>query len=255
MESVQRVRDIAVVILAAGQGKRMQSDLPKVLHEINGRPMVRYVIDAVQALRPDKIVVVTGHRAGDVESACAGTGVAFARQSPQLGTGHAVMQALPLLSGYAGTIVVLNGDVPGLRTETIRRFIEFHRASHFAATVLTAKLPDPGGYGRIVRDASGRLLRIVEHKDASESERAIDEINSGLFCFEAGDLTASLGRVGRGNAQNEYYLTDVIGLLAAAGRPVGAFCVDDPREVAGVNDLGELEAARRFVGEVLGEAP
>ncbi|HXV14917.1 MAG TPA: NTP transferase domain-containing protein [Candidatus Krumholzibacteria bacterium] len=252
---MQRVRDIAVVILAAGQGKRMQSDLPKVLHEINARPMIRFVIDAVQALGPDRVVVVVGHQAERVEAACRGTGVSFARQTRQLGTGHAVMQALPLLSGYAGTIVVLNGDVPGLKTETIRRFIEFHRASGFAATVLTARLPDPGGYGRIVRDAAGRLQRIVEHKDASESERAIDEINSGLFCFEAADLAASIGRVGRGNAQNEYYLTDVIGVLASAGRPVGAYCVDDSREVAGVNDLGELEAARRFVGGAPGAAP
>jgi len=242
-----RVRDIAAVILAAGQGKRMQSDLPKVLHEIDGRPMVRFVIDAVQALGPDRVVVVTGHQAEKVEAACAGTGVAFARQAQQLGTGHAVMQALPLLAGYAGTIVVLNGDVPGLKTETMRAFIDYHRANGLAATVLTARLPDPSGYGRILRDSSGRLLRIVEHKDASERERAIDEINSGLFCFEASDLVSSLGRVGRGNAQNEYYLTDVIELLAAGGRPVGAYCVDDAREVAGVNDLGELEAARRFV--------
>ena len=118
---MQRVGDIAVVILAAGQGKRMHSDLPKVLHEINGRPMVRYVIDSVQALGPDRVVVVTGHQAELVEQACAGTGVAFARQAQQLGTGHAVMQALPLLEGYRGTVVVLNGDVPGLRTETMRR--------------------------------------------------------------------------------------------------------------------------------------
>jgi UDP-N-acetylglucosamine diphosphorylase/glucosamine-1-phosphate N-acetyltransferase len=246
--NVQRVRDIAVVILAAGQGKRMKSDLPKVLHEINGTPMLSYVIEAVQALGPDRVIVVTGHQAERVEAACAGTGVSFVRQTQQLGTGHAVMQAMPLLSEYAGTIVVLNGDVPGLKTETIRRFIEYHRASGYAATVLTARLPDPTGYGRIVRDHAGRLSRIVEHKDGSERERAIDEINSGLFCFEARDLSATLARLTRGNTQNEYYLTDVIGLLAAGGRPVGAYCVDDWREVSGVNDLDELEAARRFVG-------
>lgn len=239
---------MAAIILAAGQGKRMQSDLPKVLHQIDGRPMVRYVIDAVQRLGPEHLVVVTGHRAELVEAACAGTGVSFARQAQQLGTGHAVMQALPLLDGFDGTIVVLNGDVPGLKPETIRRFIEFHRGSNFAATVLTARLRDPTGYGRIVRGASGQLSRIVEHKDATDDERAIDEINSGLFCFQADELRATIGRVGRGNAQNEYYLTDVIELLAAGGKPVGAYCVDDSREVAGVNDLGELEAVRRFVG-------
>lgn len=239
---------IAAVILAAGQGKRMKSDLPKVLHAIDGRPMVRYVIDAVNRLGPETVVVVTGHQAERVEAACAGTGVVYARQEQQLGTGHAVMQALPLLAGFHGTIVVLNGDVPGLRAETIRRFIDYHRAAGFSATVLTARLADPSGYGRIVRDGDGRLLRIAEHKDASESERAIDEINSGLFCFEADTLRATIAQVGRGNAQNEYYLTDVIGLLAARGQPVGAYCVEDSREVAGVNDLSELEAVRRFVG-------
>lgn len=242
-----------MVILAAGQGKRMQSDLPKVLHEIDGRPMVCYVIDAVQTLGPELVVVVTGHQAARVESACADTGVAFVRQPQQLGTGHAVMQAVPLLSKFHGTILVLNGDVPGLKPETIRRFVEFHRASGAAATVLSAKLPDPSGYGRIVRDGAGRLYRIVEHKDASEREREIDEVNSGLFCFEADDLKSTLVGITRGNAQNEYYLTDVIGLLAAAGRPVGAYRVDDAREVAGVNDLDELEAARRFVGETSGK--
>jgi bifunctional UDP-N-acetylglucosamine pyrophosphorylase/glucosamine-1-phosphate N-acetyltransferase len=246
-ERVQPVRDIVAVILAAGEGKRMHSDLPKVLHEIQGRPMVRYVIDAVQALGPDLAVVVTGHQAERVEAACVGTGVTFARQTEQLGTGHAVMQTLPLWSRRVGTVVVLNGDVPGLGTETIRRFIEFHRGGGFAATVLTARLPNPEGYGRVVRDDAGRLLRIVEHKDADERERAIDEINSGLFCFEAADLARALGRLTRGNVQNEYYLTDVIGLLAEGGRPVGAYCVDDWREVAGVNDPSELEAARRFV--------
>jgi bifunctional UDP-N-acetylglucosamine pyrophosphorylase / glucosamine-1-phosphate N-acetyltransferase len=252
---VQRVKDIAAVILAAGQGKRMQSDLPKVLHEIDGRPMVRYVIDAVQALGPELVVVVTGHQAERVESACAGTGVAFVRQPQQLGTGHAVMQAVPLLATFQGTILVLNGDVPGLQTETIRRFVEFHRGSAFAATVLTARLPDPAGYGRIVRDESGRLSHIVEHKDATPREREIDEINSGLFCFEARDLKSALARVGRGNAQNEYYLTDVIGLLSSDGRPVGAYCVEDAREVAGVNDLDELEAARRFVARAPKRGP
>ncbi len=247
-ESKKTNARIAAVILAAGQGKRMRSDLPKVLHEIDGRPMVLFVIDAVKRLGPEYLVVVTGYQAQLVEAACAGAGVRFARQEQQLGTGHAVMQALPLLTDFDGTIVVLNGDVPALKPETIRRFIDFHRESGVAATVLTARLNDPSGYGRIVREASGQLARIVEHKDATDDERAIDEINSGLFCFEAGDLRATIARVGRGNAQNEYYLTDVIGLLAASGRPVGAYCVEDAREVAGVNDLGELDAVRRFVG-------
>lgn len=240
--------DVAVIVLAAGQGKRMNSDLPKVLHTIFGRPMILHVVDAVKALSPARIVVVTGYQAESVEAACAGTGVEFARQNEQLGTGHAVMQAAPILAGWTGTILVLNGDVPGLKAETMRGFIDRHRARGRAATVLTAVLDDPTGYGRIVRGPDGELERIVEHRDATPAEREIAEINSGLFCFEASDLFPALERVTRRNAQNEYYLTDVIGLLRSEGRPVGAFRVDDAREVAGVNNVEELEAVRRFVG-------
>jgi bifunctional UDP-N-acetylglucosamine pyrophosphorylase/glucosamine-1-phosphate N-acetyltransferase len=239
---------VAVVILAAGQGKRMNSDLPKVLHTIAGRPLVRHVIDTVRSLSPGRVVVVTGYRAESVESACRDTGVEFVRQNVQLGTGHAVMQTAPLLESWTGTLMVLNGDVPGLKTGTLRRFLDHHRASGAAATVLTADLDDPTGYGRVVRDGSGALERIVEHRDASPAELALHEINSGLFCFEAPELFAALRRVTRGNAQNEYYLTDVIGLLRDEGRPVAAWRVDDAREVAGVNNAEELEAVRRFVG-------
>ncbi len=243
---------LAVVILGAGMGKRMNSDLPKVLHPIGGRPMILHVIDTVRQLAPERVVVVTGYQAERVESACAGTGVEFVRQREQLGTGHAVVQAAPALAAFDGTVVVLNGDVPGLRAETIRRFVGAHHRAGSVATVLTAELEDPAGYGRIVRDAQGQLLRIVEHKDASPEELALREVNSGLFCFEADALFPALKRVGRRNSQNEYYLTDVIGLLRTEGRPVGAFRVDDPREVAGVNNPEELEAVRRFV---VGDAP
>ncbi|HEX5132012.1 MAG TPA: NTP transferase domain-containing protein [Candidatus Krumholzibacteria bacterium] len=240
---------LAVVILAAGQGKRMNSDLPKVLHAIGGRPMLLHVIDRVRRLSPARVVVVTGYQAERVETACRASGVEFARQDQQLGTGHAVMQTAPLLASFAGTVVVLNGDVPGLRSETVAAFIAHHRNSGSAATVLTAELDDPSGYGRIVRDETGGLARIVEHRDATPDERAIREINSGLFCFEAAELFPALGRLTRGNSQNEYYLTDVIGLLHAEGRPVAAYRVDDPREVAGVNNPDELEAVRRFVDD------
>jgi bifunctional UDP-N-acetylglucosamine pyrophosphorylase/glucosamine-1-phosphate N-acetyltransferase len=243
------MKEIAAVILAAGQGKRMNSDLPKVLHTVGGRPMLLHVIDAVKGLGASRVVVVTGYRAEQVEAACAGAGVVFARQPEQLGTGHAVMQARPHLASFAGTIVVLAGDVPALRGETLRRFIACHRDHGGAATVLTAALPDPTGYGRIVRDARGNLERIVEHRDAGPEELAIREVNSGLFCFESGALFPALERVTRRNAQNEYYLTDVIGLLKAEGRGVAACRVDDAREVAGVNNLDELDAVRRFVEE------
>ena len=244
---MQEYRNIAFVILAAGQGKRMNSDLPKVLHAVAGRPMLRHVIDTVQKLAPGRVVVVTGYQAERVEEACAHAGVEFVRQNEQLGTGHAVMQTAPLLQDWRGTVVVLNGDVPGLRAETMAAFIDHHRRSGAAATVLTAQVADPAGYGRILRGADGGLERIVEHKDASAEERAIREINSGLFCFEADLLFPALGRVTRRNAQNEYYLTDVVGLLHAEGRRVAAWRVADDREVAGVNNPDELEAVRRFV--------
>ncbi|HEU4364040.1 MAG TPA: NTP transferase domain-containing protein [Candidatus Krumholzibacteria bacterium] len=241
--------DVAVVILAAGQGKRMNSDLPKVLHAIGGRPMIRHVIDSVKRLAPGRVVVVTGYQADRVEGACGDAGVEFARQHEQLGTGHAVMQTEPLLGRWSGCVLVLNGDVPGLRAETVDAFIDYHRRAGATATVLTAEVDDPAGYGRIVRGAAGGLERIVEQKDASPAERAIREINSGLFCFEAAELYSALARVTRRNAQNEYYLTDVVGLLHAEGRPVAAWRVDDAREVAGVNNPEELEAVRRFVAE------
>jgi len=240
-------RDIAVVILAAGQGKRMNSDLPKVLHTVGGRPMVRYVIDTVKELAPERVIVITGYQAERVEAVCADAGVEFARQNEQLGTGHAVMQAAPLLADFHGTVVVLNGDVPGLRARTVASFVEHHRNSGAAATVLSAQLADPAGYGRIVRGPDGGLERIVEHRDATPEQRAIREINSGLFCFQADELFSALQRVTRRNAQNEYYLTDVVGMLYAEGKRVAAWRVEDEREVAGVNNPDELESVRRFV--------
>jgi bifunctional UDP-N-acetylglucosamine pyrophosphorylase/glucosamine-1-phosphate N-acetyltransferase len=245
----QPISQLAAVILAAGQGKRMQSDLPKVLHAVGGRPMVLHVVDAVKAIGASPVIVVTGYQAERVETVCADAGVEFARQTEQLGTGHAVMQTEPRLAGRPGHVVVLNGDVPGLRAQTIRRFVAYHAAESASATVLTAVLGDPAGYGRIVRDAQRRLLRIVEDRDATAEERAIREINSGLFCFRTQELFPALQRVTRRNVQNEYYLTDVIGLLASEGRRVAAWCIEDAREVAGVNNPDELDAVRRFVGD------
>jgi bifunctional UDP-N-acetylglucosamine pyrophosphorylase/glucosamine-1-phosphate N-acetyltransferase len=231
---------MAAIILAAGKGTRMTSDLPKVLHTVQGRPMLSHVIDSVRAACDGGIYVVVGYKAAEVEEACGGEGVHFVLQEEQL-----VMQCQRALAGFSGTVVVLNGDVPCLRPQTIRQFSDYHHNEGAAATVLSARLKDPFGYGRIVRDGDGALVAIVEQKDADETTRRINEINSGLFCFDKGKLFSALGAVGRNNAQNEYYLTDVIAVLKNDGEVVRAFCVEDSSEVAGVNTDAELEAIRR----------
>jgi bifunctional UDP-N-acetylglucosamine pyrophosphorylase/glucosamine-1-phosphate N-acetyltransferase len=237
---------LAAVILAAGKGTRMSSDLPKVLHLVNGRPMVMLVIETIEKVPADRICVVVGYRAELVEAACRGKSVSFVHQAEQLGTGHAVQQCETSLRDYEGTVLVLNGDVPCLQDTTIREFVAEHRRTGAAATVLTTVIGNPKGYGRIIRDEKDRLLKIVEETDATEAERRIREINSGLFCFEKRELFDSLTGVKCDNAQREYYLTDVIALLKAKERPVAAYCIDDQREVAGVNTDAELEQVRKY---------
>jgi UDP-N-acetylglucosamine diphosphorylase/glucosamine-1-phosphate N-acetyltransferase len=238
---------IAAIILAAGKGTRMSSDLPKVLHRIGDRPMISYVIDAVEPITGDRVYVVVGYRADDVIAACSDRDVHFVTQAEQLGTGHAVMQCEEQLEGFSGTVIVVNGDVPCLRSESIREFIRVHRDNNAAATVLTAVLEDAAGYGRIVKDGDGSLLRIVEEKDADEDTERIKEINSGLFCFDKDQLFEALKSIDRQNAQNEYYLTDVIAALRSSGHDVRAHCADNAREVSGVNTDEELEAIREYL--------
>jgi len=244
----------AAVILAAGKGTRMPSDIPKVMHKIGGRPMVLHVIDTIRRVCDGGIYIVVGYMAEQVVEAVeqdtsrpVDGAVEFVYQHEQLGTGHAVLQCKNALKDFDGTVVVLNGDVPGLRAETIEEFAGYHDAEKAAATVLTAKVRNPKGYGRIVRGEDKALMKIVEEKDASEAEKKIDEINSGLFCFDKSELFGALSSTDRDNAQNEYYLTDVIGVLSQQGKRVRAFCVDDAREVSGVNTVEELEAVRRFL--------
>ena len=190
----------AAVILAAGKGTRMRSDLPKVLHEIEGRPMVSYVIDVIKPLCGENVLVVVGYQADRAIKSLTserGEDVKFVIQEEQLGTGHAVMQCEEALDGFNGTVIVLNGDVPGLRRETIESFMAEHASAGAAATVLSAKLEDPTGYGRIVRDEHGNLAAIVEEKDADDMTRSIREINTGLFCFDKAKLFAALKNVAR----------------------------------------------------------
>ena len=231
---------VAAIVLAAGLGKRMQSDLPKVLHRARGRPLVEHVLDAVRAAGVERVVVVIGHQAERVRAALARYPLEWAVQVPQLGTGHAVQQAAPLFAAYGGDVLVLCGDTPLLRAQTLRELIDTHRQSRAAATVLSADVEDPEGYGRILRGADDEVLRIVEERDASPAEKAVREINSGLYAFAWPDLFAALAQVGADNAQGEYYLTDTLEILRRGGKRVSAYRCPDAREVLGVNDPQQL---------------
>jgi bifunctional UDP-N-acetylglucosamine pyrophosphorylase/glucosamine-1-phosphate N-acetyltransferase len=230
-----------VIVLAAGQGKRMRSDLPKVLHPIGGRPLLAHVLDAARALDPRKTVVVHGHGAEKVRAAFAQAPVEWVLQSEQLGTGHAVQQAMTHTK-HDGEILILYGDVPLVRPESLKRLVE---AAREGVAVMTAEVDEPKGYGRIVRKPDGTVERIVEEKDASSAERAIREINAGLMALNGKRLAGWLGKIGNRNAQKEYYLTDVVTLAVKEGVRVAAVKVDDPVEVAGVNSKAELAALER----------
>jgi bifunctional UDP-N-acetylglucosamine pyrophosphorylase/glucosamine-1-phosphate N-acetyltransferase len=232
-----------VIVLAAGLGKRMRSDLPKVLHPLAGRPLLAHVIDAARALAPRKIFVVHGHGADKVRAAFPDSGVDWVLQAEQLGTGHAVLQALPQLSPDAN-VLILYGDVPLVRPATLKRLLEGARGG---LAMLTAELADPSGYGRIVRDAAQRVGRVVEQKDATASELALREVNAGFFCLSARRLAPWLSKIGNDNAQKEYYLTDLVALAVADAVPVVAVKAEDQWEVAGVNSMQELAALERVV--------
>ncbi|MEV8088177.1 bifunctional UDP-N-acetylglucosamine diphosphorylase/glucosamine-1-phosphate N-acetyltransferase GlmU [Streptomyces nigra] len=249
------IRPAAVVVLAAGEGTRMKSATPKVLHELCGRSLVGHVLAASRELDPEHLVVVVGHareqvaaHLGEIDPA-----VRTAVQAQQNGTGHAVRMALEELGGpVEGTVVVVCGDTPLLTGGTLSALAATHAADGNAVTVLTAEVPDATGYGRIVRDgASGAVTAIVEHKDASESQRAIREINSGVFAFDGQLLADALGKVRTDNSQGEEYLTDVLGILREAGHRVGASVASDHREIAGINNRVQLAEARRILNDRL----
>ncbi|WP_134685260.1 bifunctional UDP-N-acetylglucosamine diphosphorylase/glucosamine-1-phosphate N-acetyltransferase GlmU [Brevibacillus migulae] len=243
---------IHAVVLAAGQGTRMKSKLYKVLHPVCGKPMVQHVTDTLAAMKVDDVVVVVGHGAEAVR-ATLGDRVAYALQSEQLGTAHAVQQAVPHLLDKEGTTFILYGDVPLLSEETLRALLAFHEEQHAAATVLTADMADPTGYGRIIRNEAGEVLRIVEHKDASEEQRAIREINTGIYCFDNKKLITALSQVKNDNVQGEYYVTDCIGILRDAGEKVVAYVAKDADETMGVNDRVQLAQAESYMRRRINE--
>ena len=218
----------------------MKSADPKVLHQAGGLPLIEHVLRAADSLNPATTVLVVGHLADRVKAALAKRlGLRFALQEPQLGTGHALLQAEPHLAGASGTVVLLSGDVPLLRAATLRSLVETHRRSGAAATVLTARVAGPHEYGRIVRK-DGRIAAIVEHKDATPEQRRIDEINSGIYAFALEPLFAALHSIGAANAQGEYYLPDLVAIYHAQGRTVETVMLDDSREILGVNSRREL---------------
>ncbi|WP_240377889.1 bifunctional UDP-N-acetylglucosamine diphosphorylase/glucosamine-1-phosphate N-acetyltransferase GlmU [Bacillus piscicola] len=236
------MNDRYAVILAAGQGKRMKSNLYKVLHPVCGKPMVEHVADQVERAGLSEAVTVIGHGADAVKELL-GTRVSYAFQEEQLGTGHAVMQAENILGGKQGVTVVLCGDTPLIRAETIQALMSHHESTGASASILTAKAEDPTGYGRIIRDDNGHVTSIVEHKDAKMDEREIKEINTGTYCFDNQELFSALRKVGNENAQGEYYLPDVIGILKKEGKTVTAWQTPDFSETIGVNDRVALSAA------------
>jgi bifunctional UDP-N-acetylglucosamine pyrophosphorylase/glucosamine-1-phosphate N-acetyltransferase len=242
------MESLASIVLAAGKGTRMKSGLIKVLHPVAGTPMISWPVEAARDAGSDTIVLVIGHQANAVQSVFRGAAdIRYAMQEEQLGTGHAVGCALGALSGFHGTVLILCGDTPLLRAETLKSMLTFHHDNQAAITVLTAIMDDPYGYGRVVRDESGRVTRIVEQKDADGEEQKIREINSGIYCMDSGFLTANIKEIGNGNAQGEYYLTDLLAIAVHKGLTCIALPTADADEIMGVNDRAQLAVAGRIL--------
>ncbi|MBI3584069.1 MAG: NTP transferase domain-containing protein [Nitrospinae bacterium] len=240
---------LAVIILAAGKGKRMKSHLPKVLHPLADKPLLAHVIDLARGLNPERIIIVIGHGAEKVRqwsggsSQWSGEKIEFVEQREQLGTGHAVQQTEESLRDYDGNILILSGDVPLLGIDTVSKLIKIHINSGAVVTILTAKVDNPAGYGRIVRDAGGRAINIIEEKDASPEIKKIAEINSGIYCFKKDFLFNSLKKIDKNNLQQEYYLTDVVGLAFRSSLKIETLIAEDPNEIMGINTQEELREA------------
>ncbi len=239
--------------MAAGEGKRMKSNLPKVLHKLGGKPMVEYVVQTAKNVGVEKTILVIGYKWEITQNSLlylsdgAFGKVEFVIQKEQLGTGHAVLQAKDHLSNFDGDILVLCGDVPLLSSNTVKRLLEEHRTKKAKATVLTARLEDPSGYGRIIRNKEGMVERIVEDKDASADEKKVNEINTGTFCFDSKSLFSVLDKVSTGNQQGEYYLTDVLELLRKKNLPIWAVVATNSKETLGINSQEELEKMEKIL--------
>lgn len=231
---------VVVAILAAGKGTRMKSNLPKVLHSLGGKSLVERVIESAEPLSPSRKLVIVGYQSQEVKTAIdSNYGVEFVEQTVQLGTGHAIQQLLPYLQDYTGDLLILNGDVPLLRTETLKALLQTHQENHNSCTILTAQLANPQGYGRVFRNSEGVVQKIIEDKDCTPNQRENDRVNAGIYCFRWPDLANILPHLQANNAQKEYYLTDAV---TQVGK-VMAVDVQDYQEILGINDRLQLAAA------------
>ncbi len=242
---------LKAVILAAGKGTRMKSDLPKVVHRIEDKCLVDYAIDAAIGAGAEDICLVVGYKNEVVKESICHTNVQFALQEEQLGTGHAVKCAKDFL-GEEGQTLILFGDTPLITAETLKRLSEYHKKNGNAVTVLSAMVDDPTGYGRIIRDAEGRFVKSVEHKDANEVELQSHEINSGMYIFETKELKEALEKITPNNAQGEYYLPDTLTIIKEKGLNVDAFALEDAEDITGVNDQEQLAAAAAVIRRRMG---
>ncbi|MEE8484481.1 MAG: sugar phosphate nucleotidyltransferase [Nitrospinota bacterium] len=237
-------RELAVVILAAGKGKRMKSDRPKVLQLLEGKPLVKYVIDTANLCEPSRIVVIVGFGGDDVKKALSEENVSFAVQEEQLGTAHAVMRAEQKLESFEGDVMILSGDVPMVRAETLRNLMKLARETKSRMVFLSMEVEDPSGYGRVIRSQSGNVAKIVEERDALPEQKAVKEINGGIYLFDKKLLFELLPAIRSENEQKEYYLTDAVKMAIEKGEDVRALKLSDPLELRGVNRPEELEELR-----------
>jgi len=241
---MSEAQKFACVIMAAGLGKRMKSDLPKVLHKLNGKCLVEYVVETAECCGAAPIIAIVGHKK-ELVIAQLGERIKYAVQEQQLGTGHAVLQTEALLKGYSGAVVILSGDVPLLRAETVKELMKTHFSQGNACTLVTCSFDHPTGYGRVLRNADGSVVGIKEEKDASEAQRIIKEINSGIYMVNAPILFEALHHIDNHNAQGEYYLPDIVPYILHKGLKIGGLIIPDPLEIAGINSKEELEALER----------
>jgi UDP-N-acetylglucosamine diphosphorylase/glucosamine-1-phosphate N-acetyltransferase len=240
-------KHLSAIILAAGKGTRMQSDQAKVLHRLCGEPLLAYSLKLAEAIHSEKIVVIVGHQAELVRQAFPSPGFIFVEQRPQLGTGHAVLQAREQFADYTGMILILCGDVPCLKAATVEALIDRHCRQQAVVTVMTAVLDNPGSYGRVITGQDGDVLRIVEARDATDQEKKVREINTGIYCADSRFLFEAVAQIKNDNSQKEYYLTDIIEIGCKTGCRVRSFIAADPFEVMGVNTPGDLEKASDYL--------